>query len=81
MATATNTIFVPGQTVPVGLLRTLTLTGAAGDTFIVMLLDVAGEPLTQLSDEVMVQDTTSPLLSVDDDQLLPVPTPTPLILH
>lgn len=56
---------VPAQIVVDGLAAMLTLTGNDGFTVIVILLDVAGEPLKQgVAFDVITQVITSPLFNV-----------------
>ena len=59
-----NVTLVPAQIVLPGLAAMLTLAGRFGFTVIVMLFDVAGEPVAQVAFEVMINFTTSPLFKV-----------------
>jgi hypothetical protein len=57
---------VPAQIDPEGLADILTLTGSAVFNDIVIELEVAGLPVTQVKDEVITTLTTSLLASSDD---------------
>jgi len=59
-----NVTLVPAQIVLPGLAAMLTLAGRFGFTVIVMLFDVAGEPVAQVAFDVMINFTTSPLFKV-----------------
>ena len=59
-----NVTLVPAQIVLPGLAAMLTLAGRFGFTVIVMLFDVAGEPVAQVAFDVMITFTTSPLFKV-----------------
>ena len=61
---AVNVTLVPAQIAPLGLAAMLTLAGRFGFTVIVMLFDVAGEPVAQVAFDVMINFTTSPLFKV-----------------
>jgi len=75
---AVNVTLVPAQTVDEGLAEMLTLTGNAGFTVIVTLLDVAGEPVRQgVALDVITHVTTSPFTS---DELVYVAELVPTLL-
>lgn len=57
---AVKVTLLPGHIAPDGLAEITALTGAAGLTFIVKALDVAGDPEEQGAFEVITQVTTSP---------------------
>ena len=72
----------PAQTVVPGLAPILTPTGRTGFTVIVMVFDVAGEPVAQVRLLVSTQVTASPLARVElVNVLLFDPTLEPLTFH
>jgi len=75
-----NVTRVPEQT---GLAEadTDTLAGSIELTVIVILLDVAGLPVTQAALEVMIQLTISPFTGVYVKDVLLLPAFTPLTVH
>jgi hypothetical protein len=78
---AVNVTLVPEQIV-VAVLAMLTAVATGGFTVIVMPLLVAEVVVTQLSEEVSWQETTSPLFSVDEVYVaLFVPTGEPFTNH
>jgi hypothetical protein len=73
---------VPAQIAPEGEAVILTLTGRTGFTDIVMELDVAGFPDTQVKEDVITTVTTSLSASVEVVKLgLFVPRFAPLTFH
>jgi hypothetical protein len=73
---------VPAQMVSAGEAAIVTLTGTAGVTDIVIVLEVAGLPVTQGAFDDIVTVTASLLSSVDDVKTaLLIPTGVPLTLH
>ena len=79
---AVKTTFVPKQLLEPVLLEILTEFEINGFTVIVMLLLVAVEEVTQLNDDVIVQEITSPLFNDDEVYvLLFVPTGEPFRYH
>jgi hypothetical protein len=73
---------VPAQIAPEGAAEILTLTGRFELTAIVMVLEVAGLPWAQVSDEVNTTVTLSLLASVEEVKvLLFVPTLPPFTFH
>lgn len=63
---AVNVTEVPSHIEMPGLAPMLTLAGTLGFTVMVMVLDVAGEPVAQVRLLVMLHVMLSPLASVDD---------------
>ena len=61
---AVKVTLVPEQIVVPDPDAMLTLAGRFGFTVIVMLFDVAGEPVAQVAFDVMINFTTSPLFKV-----------------
>lgn len=61
---AVNVTLVPEQTVADGLAAMLTLTGRFGFTVIVIVFDVAGEPVAQSAFDVNTQVTVFPFVNV-----------------
>jgi hypothetical protein len=73
---------LPPQIAPAGDADILTLTGSTGFTVMVIWLEVAGFPDTQLKDDVRTTVTTSLLLRVVLEKVgLLVPTFDPLTCH
>lgn len=66
MGVAVKVTLVPAHIDPVGLAAILTLATPPVLTVIVMLLDVAGDPVTQVRFDVITQVIASPLASVVD---------------
>ena len=64
MAVAVNVTLVPIHIAPLGFAVMLTLAGNIGFTVIVMEFEVAGDPDTQVRDDVITQVITFPLASV-----------------
>jgi len=62
---AVNVTLVPAQIVLPGLAAMLTLAGRFGFTVIVMLFDVAGEPVAQVAFDVITTVTIWPFVNVD----------------
>ena len=60
-----NVTLVPAQIVLPGLAAMLTLAGRFGFTVIVMLFDVAGEPVAQVAFDVITTVTIWPFVNVD----------------
>jgi hypothetical protein len=61
---AVNVTLVPAQIAPLGLAAMLTLAGRFGFTVIVMLFDVAGEPVAQVAFDVITTVTIWPFVNV-----------------
>ncbi len=59
-----NVTLVPAQIVLPGLAAMLTLAGRFGFTVIVMLFDVAGEPVAQVAFDVITTVTIWPFVNV-----------------
>jgi len=59
-----NVTLVPAQIAPLGLAAMLTLAGRFGFTVIVMLFDVAGEPVAQVAFDVITTVTIWPFVNV-----------------
>ena len=60
---AVKVTLVPAQIVVDGLAAMLTLTGRFGFTVIVIVFEVAGEPVTQVAFDVITQVTVLPFAS------------------
>lgn len=60
---AVKLTMLPSQTAPEGEAAKLTLTGTVGVMFIVIVLEVAGDPVAQGAVAVMMQLTWSPVES------------------
>ena len=63
---AVKVMLIPAQTDPPGLATMLTLAAPPVFTDMVILLDVAGEPVIQDAFDVITQEIMSPLI-IDDD--------------
>ena len=73
----------PTQIEAPGLTAMLTDAGTAAATVIVIVLDVAGEPETQVKEEVIITVITSPFANEEDVKVEEVAPPTfvPFICH
>ena len=79
---AVNVTELPAQIAPEGDAEILTLTGSTGFTVIIIWLEVAGFPDTQVKEDVRTTVTTSLLLRVVLEKVgLLVPTFDPLTFH
>jgi hypothetical protein len=66
VAVAVNVTLVPAQIAPLGLAAIITLAGKFGFTIIVIIFDVAGEPVAHVAFDVMIHVIWLPLVSAPD---------------